>query len=221
MSSPASYLFTRSVKKVENASKNLLTPDELKEYTPTDGDLAILFREWFAVRHSEYRGEKGVYETALKKNENVLKEMMLMLNQRRKYTEVCEEIWNDLEEQGQDGHFHKVNCGFCGINCFEDIPSYLNDIYELSSKDGYYASPAEQFVIACIAEEVAFKICEYLNETVEDKLREIRDIRQLITAEQGDGVEVDGVCVECGRKGKYLKYPEDEDPDWICPDCED
>jgi len=177
MSSPASALFARSVKQIENASKNLLSPDELKEYTPTEGELSILFDEWFAVK-TYGLDEDG--ETMRLEEENILKEMRLMLNARRKYTNLCEDIWDDLDEQGQGSQFHKVNCDFCGSHFNEDIPSYLNDIIRLSQPKGsYYISPAQEFVVECIAEEVAFVICEYLNERVEDKLREIRDIKQL------------------------------------------
>lgn len=124
--------FNHQVKQIAEMAEKIKTLEGKIQRSKKDS--SDIFREWFSAKHSEYRGDPEVYETALTKNENVLKEM---------------------------------------------------------------------------------------NTIVEDKLREIQDIKQSIREQQGNGVEVDGVCVECGRKGKYLKYPDDDDPDWICPDCED
>jgi hypothetical protein len=181
MSSPASSLLNRSVKKVEMLCLDLLTRDELKEYCYTVGELHLLFEAWFNVKNI---GEDELGGCLALPAEDTLKEMKIMLNARRRYTDTCEDIWEDLCDYPDDHTFNKVYCDAVGSHYQKDIPSYYYDIYHLShltqSDFGVmYVSPTQDFVVALIAEKVAEYICSYLSERIDDKLREIRDIRQL------------------------------------------
>ena len=183
MSSPASALLNRSVKKVKTACLDLLTRDELKEYTLTVGDLHLLFEAWFEVKNYEcYDYDKK--QDCLYDAEDTLKEMKIMLNSRDEYTSICEDIWEELADSPDGHHFCMVDCDAYCSYYGSSIPSYYYDIYHLSQltwKDYQVCkvSPEQDFVVAWIAEKVAKQICEYLSERVEDKLREIHDIKQL------------------------------------------
>jgi len=182
MSSPASALLSRSVKKVEKVCLDLLTRDELKEYTYSVGELHLLFEAWFDIKNTGYDDELGGSITL--PAEDTLKDMKILLNSRDRYTDICEVIWEELSEYPDNHTFHMIYCDAYCSHHNENIPSYLYDIYHMShlTWDDYQVckvSPAQDFVVAWIAEKVAKNICDYLSERVEDKLREIRDIKQL------------------------------------------
>ena len=181
MSSPASSLLNRSVKKVEMVCLDLLTRDELKEYCYTVGELHLLFEAWFNVKNI---GEDELGGCLALPAEDTLKEMKIMLNARDRYTSICEDIWEDLAEYPDDHTFNMVECDAYCSYYNSSIPSYYYDIYHLShlTWEDYQVckvSPTQDFVVSWIAEKVAKHICDYLSERVEDKLREIHDIKQL------------------------------------------